>query len=203
MKSTVLVGLFLVYALQFFSQKSDIQVLFDLDSLELNSINQRGLRLFKKSDCYNKRERYFSIPEFYVFNKIPLDNLEFIDSNNILKNLYFENKFSKKLSTEIGWNIFLTRNSFVMASSDVKNFYCNYNSNLFTDIQCSDILELDEIRYIFNIYDTDLSVRFIVDKEKNIFVHLNRDRSLLTLSEFKKLYDSGKLEHLFNSSFKK
>lgn len=200
MKKLLLLLLFLPSLIN--GQKKDTIVLSSIDSSVLISINNQGYKLFKKSNCYNKKEDYFSIPKFFVHSSIPLEELKFDDPHILLSNLFLRRSRKKKLSTEIYWNFFLTRNNYIESSSDFKYFYCYTLDQMFMNIRDSNKLNLDHLKYIFQIYSVDGFVSFLVTKNKKIFVHFYREEKIITLSDFNELYKNREIEGFKDNPFK-
>jgi hypothetical protein len=166
----------------------------DLNDELLESINNQGLKLFKKAYCYHKNENYFSIPNFIVGSQIPLKDLSFESSKGFLSNLYFIRDETKKLSTEISWNIFLKKNEYVQANSDFRQFYCYDENSIFTDIINHDKFEIKKIKYTFYMYDVDITIAFLVNEDDIVFVYLYREHKIIALTELKKKWS----EHIMS-----
>jgi hypothetical protein len=181
------------------SQNKETIILSELDSLTLNSINSQGLKLFRKSDCFNKHEEYFAIPEFLVSSKMPLEDLKFDDYNLLLSNLQVIRESKKKLLNEISWSIFLKRNTYVQSSSDFKKFHCYNLDSRFLDFKKNGIVKVNEIKYLFYLYNVDTNITFLVTNSNQLFVHLNKTSQILSLNEFYQLYKNGKVLRFSNN----
>lgn len=185
-----------------FSQQKDTLFLSNINILDIHSLNEQGLKLFKKSDCVKKNEEYFSIPEFLVKTKVPLQNLKFDKRDTLLSALFVSRKSTKNFLNEIRWSVFLKRNTCVQSSSDFKMFHCYNVDSRFVDIREYDRFKIKDILYLFHLYNVDLSFSFIVTDDKDVFVHLDRSRKVITLEEFNMLYENGEIKRFTDNPFK-
>jgi hypothetical protein len=191
----------LLFPLLNYGQNSDEIILSTIQEDILLDINNQGMKLFKKSDCYNKKELYFSVPDFFVNSITPLEKLTFSNNNTLLANLFVTRSSKKTFTPEIYWNFFLKRNPYVLSSSDYKWFYCYNLDSMFIDVEKSSLIDLNDIYYIFHMYNDDLNITFLVDKKRKVFVHLQKEKQVLALHQFNKLYQEGKIEQFTSNPF--
>ena len=189
-----------------FSQSNKKIYLNTLNDSLMESVIKQGKCLFKKSDCIKSSiDDYFIIPDFLVQSKIPLQELKFLSKDSLLSNLYTVRKSTKKLLSNFGWTV-IDKNNMNSADSDWKRFYCYNKPNpeyLYDYLKSvNDHLGLINVKYTFGISGVDSFLKFIINKDNQIFIYYSKDKKWMTLSEFDDFYKSGKIEKFDDNPFK-
>lgn len=190
MKKIIIYTFVVFLPISLFTQTANSIKLDDLDSQTLNSIIDQGFKLFRKSKCFNKGERYITVPEFLVSSSIPLDEFGFSKTLELQQNLFFKRNSKNRFEKEISWHVVLVKNGNIVSSSDFKQFWCFEKELLFIDFENAD-LSKDTISYTFRMYNVDLNFLFIVTKNNSVYVHNSKDRSIVTLDVFNSQYEKG------------
>ena len=168
------------------SGQKDSFRLSQLNDKLLSDIIKQGSENFARSEYYVKNEVYITIPEFTTVFDGKLEKLRTISSEDLLNKLSFKRKRKSGLLKDIGWYIFLKRNSCVSCNSDFKTFYCYSPNSLQRALNKFETISPANVNYVFYIGFFNLNYKFIVDNVEAVKVYNSTTEELLTYVEFQK-----------------
>lgn len=214
MKTIIFILVF--YSSFFYGQRKTTLILKDEKNkkISLNDFNDNillernkyGIKLFEKTTFYRGNiDDYYCISRLFVHSKVMLEDLKFSPKDSLFSNLFFLKVSNRKLiDNNTEWS-FIENKKMVLTQSNLSKFY-HYNQldsygAIFKTI--NQYLGLENVKYLIAINLVYPEVQLIVTKKEEIYVYLENDDKIMTLSEFSEFYESGGIKRFRDNYFER